>query len=64
MMIIKNLFTTLCWYLSINSNAIASELDELTTTQHLLDQVQLSLNRARTVAAQSDPYNPCRYLFD
>jgi len=42
----------------------ASELDELATTQHLLDQVQLSLDRARTVAAQSDPNNRRRYLFD
>lgn len=42
----------------------ASVLDELTTTQRLLDQVQLSLDRARTVAAQSDPNNSRRYLFD
>jgi RAQPRD family integrative conjugative element protein len=42
----------------------ASELDELATTQRLLDQVQLSLDRARTVAAQSDPNNRRRYLFD
>ncbi|WP_455851714.1 integrative conjugative element protein, RAQPRD family [Pantoea endophytica] len=41
----------------------ASELDELATTQRLLDQVQLSLDRARTVAAQSDPNNRRRYLF-
>lgn len=42
----------------------SSELDELATTQRLLDQVQLSLDRARTVAAQSDPNNRRRYLFD
>lgn len=42
----------------------ASELDELATTQRLLDQVQFSLDRARTVAAQSDPNNRRRYLFD
>lgn len=46
------------------SSAIASEADELATTQRLLDQVQLSLDRARTVAAQSDPNNRRRYLFD
>ncbi|KGT93893.1 hypothetical protein NG99_11300 [Erwinia typographi] len=44
--------------------SIAGELDELATTQRLLDQVQLSLDRARTVAAQSDPNNRRRYLFD
>ncbi|MBK0093438.1 RAQPRD family integrative conjugative element protein [Erwinia sp. S59] len=44
--------------------SVASELDELATTQRLLDQVQLSLDRARTVAAQSDPNNRRRYLFD
>ncbi|KGT88738.1 hypothetical protein NH00_19095 [Enterobacter cancerogenus] len=49
-------------FLPILSNA--SELDELATTQRLLDQVQLSLDRARTVAAQSDPNNRRRYLFD
>ncbi|MBK0123547.1 hypothetical protein IAE30_07295 [Pantoea sp. S61] len=48
----------------ISSNTNASELDELATTQRLLDQVQLSLDRARTVAAQSDPNNRRRYLFD
>jgi RAQPRD family integrative conjugative element protein len=42
----------------------SGELDELATTQRLLDQVQLSLDRARTVAAQSDPNNRRRYLFD
>lgn len=45
-------------------NAAASEIDELASTQRLLDQVQLSLDRARTVAAQSDPNNRRRYLFD
>lgn len=40
------------------------ELDELATTQRLLDQVQLTPDRARTVAAQSDPNNSRRYLFD
>ncbi|WP_312664648.1 RAQPRD family integrative conjugative element protein [Pantoea sp. CTOTU49201] len=42
----------------------APELDELAATQRLLDQVQLSLDRARTAAAQSDPNNRRRYLFD
>lgn len=49
-------------FVSVSVNA--SELDELATTQRLLDQVQLSLDRARTVAAQSDPNNRRRYLFD
>lgn len=49
---------------SVLVKANASELDELATTQRLLDQVQLSLDRARTVAAQSDPNNRRRYLFD
>lgn len=44
--------------------SLASELNELATTQRLLDQVQLSLNRARTVAAQSDPNNRRCYLSD
>lgn len=35
----------------------ANELDELATTQRLLDQIQLSPHRARTVAAQSAPNN-------
>lgn len=48
----------------ISVSVKASELDELATTQRLLDQVQLSLDRARTVAAQSDPNNRRRYLFD
>jgi RAQPRD family integrative conjugative element protein len=48
----------------VTTASIASELDELATTQRLLDQVQLSLDRARTVAAQSDPNNRRRYLFD
>jgi len=48
----------------VSVSAIASELDELATTLRLLDQVQLSLDRARTVAAQSDPNNRRRYLFD
>lgn len=48
----------------ISVSVEASELDELATTQRLLDQVQLSLDRARTVAAQSDPNNRRRYLFD
>lgn len=50
--------------LTLSCKANASELDELATTQRLLDQVQLSLDRARTVAAQSDPNNRRRYLFD
>ncbi|WP_254185843.1 RAQPRD family integrative conjugative element protein [Pantoea sp. B270] len=50
--------------LILTGNAYSSELDELSTTQRLLDQVQLSLDRARTVAAQSDPNNRRRYLFD
>lgn len=50
--------------LIFTGNAYCSELDELATTQRLLDQVQLSLDRARTVAAQSDPNNRRRYLFD
>jgi RAQPRD family integrative conjugative element protein len=48
----------------LSSSCLASELDELSTTQRLLDQVQLSLDRARTVSAQSDPNNRRRYLFD
>lgn len=48
----------------LGADVQASELDELATTQRLLDQVQLSLDRARTVAAQSDPSNRRRYLFD
>ncbi|QMR55629.1 hypothetical protein EGK38_019990 [Enterobacter hormaechei] len=48
----------------LSTTALASELDELATTQRLLDQVQLSLDRARSVAAQSDPNNRRRYLFD
>jgi len=44
--------------------SIAGERGELATTQRLLDQVPLSLDRARTVAAQSDPNNRRRYLFD
>jgi RAQPRD family integrative conjugative element protein len=42
---------------------MASKLDELATTQRLLDQVQLSLDRARNVSAQSDHNNRRRYLF-
>lgn len=38
----------------------ASELAELATTQRLLDQLDL----ARTVAAQSDPNDRRRFLFD
>lgn len=48
----------------ISLNVSASELDEPATTQRLLDQVQLSLDRARAFAAQSDPNNRRRYLFD
>lgn len=48
----------------ISFSSLASEFDELATTQRLLDQVQLSLDRARTVSAQSDPNNRRRYLFD
>lgn len=36
-----------------NQSVLASELDK--PPQRLIDQVQLSLNRARTVATQSDP---------
>ncbi len=54
---------SLCLLVIIH-NVSASELDELATTQRLLDQVQLSLDRSRTVAAQSDPNNRRRYLFD
>ncbi|UXO67930.1 RAQPRD family integrative conjugative element protein [Pantoea dispersa] len=46
------------------SSTTASEFDDLTTTQRQIDRVQLSLDRARTVAAQSDPNNSRRYLFD
>lgn len=42
----------------------SGEHDELATTQCLLDQGQLSLDRTRTVAAQSDPNSRRRYLFD
>ncbi|WP_257009745.1 RAQPRD family integrative conjugative element protein [Pantoea vagans] len=55
---------TLLFLFFFTSLVQASELDELATTQRLLDQVQLSLDRARTVAAQSDPNNRRRYLFD
>lgn len=48
----------------ISLSAFGAEFDELATTQRLLDQVQLSLDRARTVAAHSDPNNRRRYLFD
>lgn len=58
----QSLATLLFFFLT--SIVQASELDELATTQRLLDQVQLSLDRARTVAAQSDPKNRRRYLFD
>lgn len=58
----QSLATLLFFFLT--SIVQASELDELATTQRLLDQVQLSLDRARTVAAQSDPNNRRRYLFD
>lgn len=44
--------------------ANASEKDELASTQRLLDQVQASLERARVVAAQSDPADRARYHFD
>ena len=58
----QSLATLLFFFLT--SIVQASELDELATTQRQLDQVQLSLDRARTVAAQSDPNNRRRYLFD
>ncbi|MEN4978879.1 RAQPRD family integrative conjugative element protein [Erwinia billingiae] len=48
----------------ISLNVNASELEELATSQRLLDQVQLSLDRARTVAVQSAPNNHRRYLFE
>ncbi|WP_234473185.1 RAQPRD family integrative conjugative element protein [Erwinia sp. S63] len=48
-------FFIISFSLLVVSAVNASELDELATTQRLLDQVQLSLDRARTVAAQSDP---------
>lgn len=44
--------------------ANASEKDELASAQRLLDQVQASLERARVVAAQSDPADRARYHFD
>ena len=43
---------------------LTNELDELATTQRLLDQIQLFPDQTRTVAAQSDPNNRSRYLFD
>lgn len=46
------------------SAALASEKDELASTQRLLDQVQASLERARVAAAQSDPADRARYHFD
>ncbi|WP_225608329.1 RAQPRD family integrative conjugative element protein [Pantoea sp. PNT03] len=60
------MFKTPLYLISIclSFSVVASELDELATTQRLLDQVQLSLDRARAVAAQSDPNNRRRYLFD
>lgn len=59
----KSLAISLIFFIQIPAT-LAYELDELATTQRLLDQVQLSLDRARTVAAQSDPNNRRRYLFD
>nr|WP_264273534.1 RAQPRD family integrative conjugative element protein [Duffyella gerundensis] len=59
----QNFILIFSFFISVSSS-YASELDELATTQRLLDQVQLSLDRARTVAAQSDPNNRRRYLFD
>lgn len=54
---------SLCLFV-ISLNVSASEFDELATTQRLIDQVQLSLDHARTVTAQSDPNNRLRYPFD
>ncbi|OWS77238.1 hypothetical protein CBW22_03735 [Pantoea sp. VS1] len=48
----------------ISFSVMASELEEHATTQHLLDQVQLFHDQTRAVAAQSDPNNRRRYLFD
>lgn len=61
--IYQSLATLLFSFLCV-SIAQAAEIDELATTQRLFDQAQLSLNRTRTVAAQSDPNNRRRYLFD
>lgn len=55
---------TLLFLFFFTSLVQASELDELATIERLLDQVQPSLDRARTVAAQCDPNNRRRYLFD
>ncbi|AXF76928.1 hypothetical protein LU604_05190 [Erwinia tracheiphila] len=44
--------------------ARASERDELATVQRQLDQVQLSLERARVNSAQADPAEGGRYFFD
>ena len=65
MKLISSLVAVVLLMLKVSSTS-ASELDELATTQRLLDQVQLSLDRdrARTVAAQSDPNNSRRYMFD
>lgn len=52
------------YFVLVCLSASASEFDELATTQRLLDQVPLSLDRARTVTAQSAPNNRRRYLFD
>ncbi|MFJ5475270.1 RAQPRD family integrative conjugative element protein [Pectobacterium carotovorum] len=61
---IKKFFCYWSLLVLLSQSVLASELDEIATTQRLLDQVQLSLNRARTVAAQSDPNSRRRYLFD
>ncbi|SQA98015.1 integrative conjugative element protein, RAQPRD family [Cedecea neteri] len=39
-------------------------MDELASTQRLLDQAQASLERARVAAAQADPAERGRFYFD
>ncbi|HCR2099396.1 TPA: RAQPRD family integrative conjugative element protein [Enterobacter asburiae] len=43
---------------------LPSEKDELASVQRQLDQVQASLERARVAAAQADPADRGRFLFD
>lgn len=63
MKLISSLVAVVLLMLKVSSTS-ASEFDELATAQRLLYKVQLSLDRARTVAGQSDPNNRRRYLFD
>lgn len=48
----------------VSAAAHASEKDELASVQRQLDQVQASLERARVAAAQADPADRGRFVFD